>query len=109
MEPCIVNRLYTTISAHSSSLQDKKLACCAHTQDPFLRTVKITAPLSQPIYGGASVAPFSEDDLFKKLNNEFIFIGRINKIQEVDINYNIVISGMDIRRLGTRRPATQTV
>jgi hypothetical protein len=63
-------------------------ACAAQTKDPYSRTVKVTTPLSEPIYGGASIEPFSEAKPFKKMN-DFIFKGKIEKIQEVDINYNV--------------------
>jgi hypothetical protein len=65
--------------------------CACGSPDPYKRTVKITTPLSQPIYGDASVAPFSVANPLNNLKkmDVFIFKGRIEKIEEIDINYNI--------------------
>jgi len=41
------------------------------SQDPFLRTVKVTTPLKEPISGGASIESFSEAKPFQKQNDLF--------------------------------------
>ena len=84
-----MNRIHALLVCFVLLLAGFFSACSSSSQDPLLRTVKISPPLKEPNYGSASLAPFNEEKLFQNLSNEFIFKGRIEKVDEVQISYNI--------------------
>lgn len=70
---------------------DGLCSCGTSGQGYSSRTVQITTPLKAPIYGEAIIGNYdSVDPLHKR--GDFIFKGRIDKIEEVDVSWQAVTS-----------------